>query len=577
MELLASTPHLISWVIFLPLVGSLLVLLMPNDRTIRATALGTTVLTFLLSLGLFAGFDPGASTLEVPQMADISQRWISGVDIKYFVGVDGLNLLLILLTTLISPLVILSSWTYITERVRGYYSLMLLLQTGVLGVFASFDLFLFYVFFELTLIPMYFIIGIWGGADRVYAALKFVIYTLAGSLLMLVAILYLGYAAGDAVNAGVFTADWYKLLEYQVPLETQAWLFLLFAFSFAIKVPLFPLHTWLPDAHVQAPTGGSVVLAGVLLKMGTYGLVRFCLPFFPHAAQEWAWTIGLLAVVGIIYGALVAFAQRDVKSLIAYSSVSHLGFVVLGIFAFTVEAMQGAMIQMVNHGISTGALFILVGMLYERRHTREMDDYGGLAKSVPVLTFFMLLSVFASAGLPGLNGFVGEFQILLGAFGSEVLASTTLVVLATSGVILAAVYLLWMVYRTFYGELDDEANRTMSDMNFREVGLMIPLAVLMVWLGVGPQPFLATSEPAANTLLETIEEKRQAILLRPDRRSIDLAAAVDADGAERGEGRGDAAIDVVRPTESSVPARAFRTDLTPVRTISLAGISDPTP
>lgn len=523
MSWLSSIPHLTSWVIFLPALGALLALLMPNDDSVRWTALGTTLLTFVLSLGLYFGFDPAAAGAAGPQLADVTSRWIPGVDIKYFVGVDGLNVLLIMLTTLMSPLVILSSWTYIGERIRGYYVLMLILETGVLGVFASFDVFLFYIFFELTLIPMYFIIGVWGGTNRIYAAVKFVIYTLAGSLLMLVAILYLGYVAGDAVNNGVFTTDWFKLLEYNVPLGMQSWLFLLFAFSFAIKVPLFPLHTWLPDAHVQAPTGGSVVLAGVLLKMGTYGLVRFCLPFFPNAAQEWAWVIAVLAVIGIIYGALVAFAQEDIKSLIAYSSVSHLGFVVLGIFAFTVEAMQGAVIQMVNHGLSTGALFLLVGMLYERRHTRLMDDYGGVARSVPVLTFFMMVSVFASAGLPGLNGFVGEFHILLGSLKSTVLGSPVLVAFATSGVILAAVYLLWMVYRTFYGELDREENRSMADLNGREIALLVPLAVFMVWLGVAPQTFLEKSERASQALLDTIEEKRA--------QAIEQAAHGDEEGA----------------------------------------------
>jgi NADH-quinone oxidoreductase subunit M len=526
MSWLATIPHLTSWVVFLPALGALLGLLMPNARSVRWTALGTTLLTFVLSLGLYVGFDPAAGA-SAPQMADLSTRWIPGVDIKYHVGIDGLNVLLVMLTTLISPLVILSSWTYIGERIRGYYVLMLILETGMLGVFASFDVFLFYIFFELTLIPMYFIIGVWGGKERIYAAVKFVIYTLAGSLLMLVAILYLGYAAGEAVNGGVFTTDWFKLVEYNVPLATQGWLFLLFALSFAIKVPLFPLHTWLPDAHVQAPTGGSVVLAGVLLKMGTYGLVRFCLPFFPNAAQEWAWVIAVLAVIGIIYGALVAFAQEDIKSLIAYSSVSHLGFVVLGIFAFTVEAMQGAVIQMINHGLSTGALFLLVGLLYERRHTRLMADYGGLARSVPILTFFMMLSVFASAGLPGLNGFVGEFHILLGSLKSTVLDSPVLVAFATSGVILAAVYLLWMVYRTFYGELDADENRMMRDMNAREIALMVPLAILMIWLGVAPQSFLDKSEPASQALLETIEEKRMAVEAAAEQ-SSDESSAVAA-------------------------------------------------
>ena len=497
---------LTSLVIFLPLAGALVTMLMPGVRGVRWTALLTTTATFLLSLFLYAGFDASADPGQ-PQLANVVSWFPDAIDIKYFVGIDGLNLLLVLLTTLLGPIVVLSSWTYITEHQKGYYTLLLILQTGITGVFTAFDLILFYVFFELTLIPMYFIIGIWGGEQRVYAAIKFVIYTMVGSLLMLVAILYLGYIAGDAVNGGIFTTDWYKLLSFNVPLAQQTWMFFLFALAFAIKVPLFPLHTWLPDAHVQAPTGGSVILAGVLLKMGTYGLVRFCLPFFPSAAMEYAMLFAVLAVIGIVYGALVSRVQDDAKKLVAYSSVSHLGFVVLGLFAFTVEAFQGAMIQMINHGLSTGALFLLVGMLYERRHTRLMADFGGVAKSVPILAFFMVFSVLASAGLPGLNGFVGEFLILLGTFKSTVLASPVLVAFATSGVILAAVYLLWMVYRVFFGPLKVDANRNMRDLNFREVALMVPLAVLMFVLGVAPAPFLEKSEASARFLLETIQEK----------------------------------------------------------------------
>ena len=512
-----NIPYLTSLVIFLPAAGALLTLFLRRAPAIRWTALATTTVTFLLSTGLFVGYDPSVSTALAPQLADVWAGWLpEGYDVKYFVGIDGLSLLLVMLTTLLGPVVVLSSWTYIGEKQKGYYSLLLLLQTGITGVFASFDLFLFYIFFELTLIPMYFIIGIWGGTERIYAAVKFVIYTLVGSLLMLVGILYLGYAAGEAVNNGVFTTDWYTLLEYNVPLATQGWLFAVFAFSFAIKVPLFPLHTWLPDAHVQAPTGGSVILAGVLLKMGTYGLLRFCLPFFPNVAQSYAGLFAVIAVIGIIYGALVARVQADAKSLVAYSSISHLGFVVLGLFAFTAEALQGAVIQMINHGLSTGALFLLVGMLYERRHTRLMEDYGGLATSVPVLTTFMVISVLASAGLPGLNGFVGEFLILLGSFQSTVLNSPVLVALATSGVILAAVYLLHMMYRTFFGELTDEANAQMADMNAREFGLMVPLIVLMFVLGFYPNPFLQQTAPTTEFLLETVEEKRAAIQQQAD-------------------------------------------------------------
>jgi NADH-quinone oxidoreductase subunit M len=510
MDLFSGIPGLVSLVLFLPALGALAVLALPSASAVRWTALAVTTVTFVLSLGLWAGFDPAVSTALAPQLAEKVQ-WLPGIDVTYHVGVDGLNLLLLLLTTLLGPIVVLSSWEYIGKAHKGYYALILLLQTGVTGVFASFDLFLFYVFFELTLIPMVFIIGVWGGEDRRYAAVKFVIYTLVGSLLMLVGVLWLGFAAGDAVNGGVFTTDWYKLVSFGVPLAQQGWLFGLFALAFFIKVPLFPLHTWLPDAHTQAPTGGSVVLAGVLLKMGTYGLLRFTIPFFPNAAQQFAMPIAILAVIGIVYGALVAFAQTDVKKLVAYSSVSHLGFVVLGLFAFTTEAVQGALIQMVNHGISTGALFLIIGMLYERRHTRAMADFGGIAKSVPILTFAMLFSVFASAGLPGLNGFVGEFMILLGAFSSPTVGNPLLIAVATTGVIFAAVYLLWMVYRTFFGEITDDANRTMKDLNAREIGLLLPLVVLMVWLGMGPAPFLARSEAAVQSVLSTSIAKARAV------------------------------------------------------------------
>ena len=502
---------LLSLVIFLPALGALALLALPSVNAIRWGALGVTLVTFAISIGLWLGFDPAVSTAAAPQMAT-RLLWFGGVDITYFVGVDGLNLLLILLTTLLGPIIVLSSWTYIGKAHKGYYALMLLLETGVLGVFAAFDVFLFYIFFELTLIPMVFLIGIWGGEDRVYAAVKFVLYTLVGSLLMLVGVLWLGFAAGDAVNGGVFTTDWYKLVSFGVPLGAQWGLFAVFGLAFMIKVPLFPFHTWLPDAHTQAPTGGSVVLAGVLLKMGTYGLLRFVIPFFPNASAAAAPWIGVLAVIGIVYGALVAFAQTDVKKLVAYSSVSHLGFVVLGVFAFDVIASQGALIQMVNHGISTGALFLIIGMLYERRHTRAMADFGGIAKSVPVLTFFMLFSVFASAGLPGLNGFVGEFMILIGSWNSPTLGNPVLIAVATTGVIFAAVYLLWMVYRTFFGEITNEENRMMADLNGREIGLLLPLAALMLLMGFWPAPFLDRSERAVRSLIATSEVKAGAVL-----------------------------------------------------------------
>ncbi len=513
-----QVPDILSIVTFLPLVGALLTMAARSDQAIRVTALAVTTATFLISVLLWTGFSV-ADAAELQFVSGGFNLISEAYDIRYLLGIDGISLLLVLLTTLLGPIVVLSSWKYIDRHVKGYYTLLLILQTGMTGVFCAFDVVLFYVFFELTLIPMYFLIGIWGGEERIYAAVKFVIYTMAGSLLMLVAILYLGHAAGQAVNDGLFTTDYFKLVEYNVPISTQTWLFVLFALAFAIKVPMFPFHTWLPDAHVQAPTGGSVILAGVLLKMGTYGLVRFCLPFFPHAAAEQAVLFGTLAVIGIIYGALVSRAQPDAKKLVAYSSVSHLGFVVLGIFAFTLTSLQGAVIQMINHGLSTGALFLLVGMLYERRHTRRMADFGGIARSVPLLTFFMVLTALASAGLPGLNGFVGEFLILVGSFGSSIPGMTVLTAFATTGVILAAIYLLWMLSRIFFGPVRNEENQTMPDLNRRELIILVPLAALMILMGVMPQPFLERSEPATAQLLELVQAKQSAAPDEPSRPS----------------------------------------------------------
>ena len=499
---------LISLTILILLAGALLSALLPQAKMARLVALLATSAAFLVSIAFYVGFDPNTSVFE-PQFLE-RVALLAGADVSYTLGIDGINLLLVMLTTLLGPIVVLASWTYITKHFRAYYALIQLLMAGVVGVFTSFDLLVFYVFFELTLIPMYFIIGVWGSENRVYAALKFVIYTLVGSLLMLVGIIYLGIEAGNAINGGVFTTDYFKLLSYQIPAETQGWLFLLFALSFAIKVPLFPLHTWLPDAHTEAPTGGSVVLAGVLLKMGTYGLLRFTLPFFPEATMAYAMPIAILAVIGIVYGALVSRVQTDAKKLVAYSSVSHLGFVVLGLMAFNEIAVQGALIQMINHGISTGALFLIVGMLYERRHTRLMADYGGIAKRVPVLTTFMIISVLASAGLPGLNGFIGEFMILIGSFSSDVVGSPWLIAVATTGVILAAVYLLHMVYKVFFGPITHQENDELADLNVRETIVLIPLIVLMVIMGFAPRTFLEKSENHNAQLLEIVHSKVDA-------------------------------------------------------------------
>jgi NADH-quinone oxidoreductase subunit M len=508
--------HILSLTIFFPLVGvlALFAVSKENSRAIKLTGLLTTLLTFVISLFLYLRFDPGASMFQFKEYV----VWIAGLNISYFVGIDGISLLLILLTTFLTPLALLGTWNSIHHRIREYTMMILLLEVGMVGVFASLDLFLFYVFWEAMLIPMYFIIGIWGGPDRVYAAVKFFLFTLFGSLLMLVAILALGVYA-STLPGGYFTTNLIQLYAAapRMTLTLQTWMFLAFALSFAIKVPLFPLHTWLPDAHVQAPTAGSVLLAGVLLKMGTYGFIRFCLPLFPNAAIKFAPLMGILAVIGIIYGALVAMVQTDLKKLVAYSSVSHLGFVVLGIFAMTEEGMQGAVIQMVNHGLSTGALFLIVGMIYDRAHTRMIADFGGLAKLMPVFaTFFMIVSL-SSIGLPGLNGFVGEFLILLGSFESTVLGTHAFAIFAASGVILAAVYLLWAYQRVIFGKVREGGlygGHVLSDLNVREVVSLAAIVVFIVWIGVYPGTFLTKSAPSAKQLVQGLEYVRQGGQIR---------------------------------------------------------------
>jgi len=500
--------------IYLPLAGIAAILFARSDRAIKWTSLLVTTATFALSLPLLFNFDISGSAAA--QYLTVGEPILSGFDVKYMVGLDGLSLLLFMLTTLFGPIVILSSWNSISKHLAGYYSMLLLLQTASLGVFAALDLIVFYVFFELSLIPMYFLIGIWGGKDRIHATVKFFIYTLVGSLIMLVGLIYVGYDAGDAISGYLFSTDWRFLssAEYQIGLVEQTWLFLAFALAFCIKVPLFPFHTWLPYAHTEAPTAGSVVLAAIMLKMGTYGLLRVCLPLFPNAFMEFAPYMATLAVIGIIYGALVAMVQKDVKKLVAYSSVSHLGFVVLGLFAFNTIAVQGALIQMINHGLSTGALFLIVGMIYDRRHTRMISDFGGIAKVVPVYATIFMISTLASIGLPGLNGFIGEFLILNGSFQSEVLSNNVFTILGATGVILAAVYMLWMYQRVMFGPMKHDENKKLVDLNFREIGLMVPLIVFMVWIGVRPVDFLQYSEQQIGELLETSREKSVAVMQR---------------------------------------------------------------
>jgi NADH-quinone oxidoreductase subunit M len=505
-----ETP-ILSLILAIPLLGALAVSLLDreSERTIKVVGIVTSLIAFAASVWLFVRFDGTGAGMQFVER----HLWIPTLDVSYHVGIDGISLLLVVLTTFLTPIALLASWDSIRIRLKGFVALMLLLEVGTLGVFMSLDLFLFYVFWEFMLIPMYFIIGIWGGQERIYAAVKFFLYTMAGSLLMLVAIIWLGYYASTQPH-GFFTTNLLELYRIApgIPMNVQTWMFLAFTLSFAIKVPIFPLHTWLPDAHVQAPTAGSVILAGVLLKMGTYGLVRFSLPLFPYATFTMLPYVAVLAIIGIIYGALVSMVQADIKKLVAYSSVSHLGFVVLGIFALTEEGMQGSVIQMVNHGLSTGALFLLVGMIYDRRHTRLIKDFGGLARQMPVYATFFMIVMLSSAGLPGLNGFVGEFLILLGTFRSQFLGTPWYAIVAATGVILAAVYLLWSYQRIFFGKNEKPENQALKDLNAREWAVLVPIVVFIVWIGFSPGTFLSKSAVSSRHVIEQIENARRGVI-----------------------------------------------------------------
>ncbi|MGD2155722.1 MAG: NADH-quinone oxidoreductase subunit M [Anaerolineales bacterium] len=485
-------------VTFFPLIGVLAILFLDEQRkeAIRRVALAASIITFIISLWVLASFNPNNPDLQL--VIDLPWIQVAGWNISYSIGVDGLSILLILLTTLLTPISILSTWTAVTERVKDFMLFFLLLEMGMVGVFVAQDLFLFYIFWEFTLVPMYFLIGIWGGPRRMYAAIKFFLYTMAGSILMLLAILWLG------IYQGTFSVP-ELIAKGGIPANIQTWLFLAFAAAFAIKVPMWPLHSWLPDAHVEAPTAGSVILAGVLLKMGTYGFVRFNLPMFPEATVRFAPWMALLAVIGILYGAAVSYSQQDVKKLVAYSSVSHLGFVMLGLFALNPQGIQGGILQMVNHGLSTGALFIIVGMIYERRHTRDMDAFGGLWKVMPIYGALTLIVTLSSMGLPGLNGFVGEFTILLGAFGSESIGSPWYAGFAAVGVILAAIYMLYMFQKLFLGPMDKEENFSLKDLNLREIVTLVPLLIFIFWIGLYPRPFFALISPAVDKLVAVVQ------------------------------------------------------------------------
>lgn len=503
---------ILSLTTFFPLVGVALILLLDERKyaAIKLVALITSAVDFIISLPMFFFYDHTTPDFQFIEMAN----WIPSLGISYHFGIDGISILMVLLTTFLTPLAIWASFNYITERVKAYMISFLVLETGMLGVFVSLDLILFFVFWEAMLFPMYFIIGIWGGPRRIYATIKFVLFTMAGSALMLVAILYLYFL--NHYQTGIYTFDLLQLGNLPIPAHIQMWLFAAFALAFAIKVPMFPFHTWLPDAHVEAPTAGSVILAAVLLKMGTYGFLRFCLPLFPHAVYEFTPLISILAIIGIIYGAMVAMVQKDVKSLVAYSSVSHLGFVMLGIFALNMQGIEGGILQMVNHGISTGALFLLVGMIYERRHTRLIADFGGLAGVMPIFAVCFMVITLSSIGLPGTNGFIGEFLILLGTFR----VNTVYAVLAATGVILAAIYMLWMFQRVMFGKITRDENKNIKDLNLRETLILVPLIVLVFLIGFYPKPILNKMEVSVNHLIKTVNERYHTEYSNPDKDKI---------------------------------------------------------
>jgi NADH-quinone oxidoreductase subunit M len=498
---------MLSLIVFLPLAGALLVLLAGgrgdnHDREplVRTLTLATSLLTFAATLVLWWRFDPSIAAYQFEER----HAWIPVFGIQYYIGVDGISLLLIVLTGFLTPLALLSSWDSVHKNVKAFCFFLLALETAMLGVFASIDLFLFYVFWDAVLIPMYFLIGIWGYERRIYAAVKFILYTMAGSVLMLIAIIGLAWAHAEATGSPSFNL--LDLYNVRLPQQTQNWFFLAFAVAFLIKVPLFPFHTWLPDAHVEAPTAGSVILAGVMLKMGTYGLLRFAFPLFPDAAHYFAPYIAVLAVVGIIYGALVAMVQPDMKKLVAYSSVSHLGFVVLGLCAMNLQGVQGSLYQMLNHGVSTGGLFMLVGMLSDRRHTRLISEFGGLKGVAPRFVAAFLLVTLSSIALPGLNGFVGEFLILIGGWRY----SPQLTIFAATGVILSAVYMLWMFQRVNYGPVTNEKNRSLPDLSPREWGMMVPTIAMAIVMGVVPGVFLRPMEPSVARVIERVKGSQPA-------------------------------------------------------------------
>ena len=497
--------NILNFVCFFPLIGVVLIVLWPkgkeHENGVKWVANIVALIGFLISIPLITAFnDPRYIDTATGMRFVIRKSWIDAIGAQYYFAIDGISLLLVLLTTLLGFIAILSSWSAITERVREYYCYFLILQVGMLGVFMAFDFFLFYVFWEVMLVPMYFIIGVWGGPRKLYAAIKFFLYTLAGSVLLLLGILAL-YFYQHSVT-GVWSFDILGMQQLSIPLELQQWIFLALFFGFAIKVPMFPFHTWLPDAHVEAPTAGSVILAAILLKMGTYGFVRLSLPILPEATMEFLPWLLVLSVIGIIYGALVAMMQQDMKKLVAYSSVSHLGFCMLGVFVATPVALEGGILQMINHGISTGALFLIVGIIYERRHTRMIADYGGLSHIMPVFATVFLIMTLSSIGMPTLNGFIGEFMVLQGVFADPIYKLWAL--FGVLGIVLGAAYMLWLYQRVMFGELDDPENQNFPDLNWRELATFVPLIILAFWIGLYPKTFLDYLHAPVNQIVERV-------------------------------------------------------------------------